>query len=169
MAQVYTFTDANGEVRLMAEINPAPGGAQPVITRELFAPVTATTINDSAAALLTWDGATGPDALLSLVAPTQPTAVTTGVYAVAVTVAAQASMTVGGYFLVQLEMNRSDEDATVSAESEAASAVRPTPRAFIASTYYLPAGADIGVRVTNLDGVQAIDYAMTSAVVQRIS
>lgn len=35
MAQVYTFTDSNGEVRLMAEINPAPGGSVAVATISL--------------------------------------------------------------------------------------------------------------------------------------
>ena len=140
------------------------GGSQPV-TREQFFGI-ASNIADNAQGNLTWDNPQG-DALLNLSTPGLPTVVAAGVYAVSVTVTGN-SITVGGYYQANLDMDTANEDARVTEDSPTASASHDNPLISLANTYYVPAGGIISVSVANLDGSATRAFAM-SAVVQRLS
>lgn len=141
-------------------------GAPAVVTREQLIGSTGAIANNATAAL-SWGSPFGT-ALLSLTVPTAPTVVTAGVYAVTARVLAAASMTAAGFFTASLEMDVNDEDASLIVNSPAAGAGLVSPSISLTLVYYVPAAGLITCRVTNHDGVQAIDFSL-SATVQRLS
>jgi hypothetical protein len=103
-------------------------------------------------------------ALLDLTDPAAPVIVTAGTYAVTVAYVVDASMTVGGYFTGRLYFG----DITLNAESPAASAVSPSPRLLVPTTYYLPADSVVKARVYNFDGAATRGFGFT-LYLQRLS
>lgn len=117
---------------------------------------------------LTWNTLEGGTELLTRSAPGLPTVLAAGVYVVAVQVSS-AAMTAGGSYEATLTLDVAGDFASVTETSAAASAAVPSPALSLCAAYYLDAGDSIRVRVGNLDGVAARNFALTSGIVQRLA
>jgi hypothetical protein len=114
---------------------------------------------------LTWGTSSGPDTLLDLTTPTLPTIITSGIYAF--TLALRASgVTLGGYFLVDVELDVAGEDYGYEIASNVATAA-DTSTALASAVMYLAATMQVKVAVTNRDGASARDFTLFS-LVQRV-
>lgn len=155
---------------LISEIPPASGGGSQPVTREQFHAAGSVTIANGANGVLTWAKSTGGTALVDLTDPAAPAIVTAGTYAVAVRVNPAGALTVGGCYVVKLELDANGEDPEIDVTSAAASAANfAVPQVGNWLTYYIPAGGVIVVTVANLDGVASVDYQLAFAAVQRLA
>jgi hypothetical protein len=141
------------------------GGSAAPITRAIYTTPAAAAVdiaNDGNAYLpfALFDGSS----LLDLTDTAAPVIVTAGTYAVTAAYVADASMTVGGYFTGRLYFG----DITLNDDSPAASAVSPSPRLLVPTTYYLPADSVVKVRVYNFDGAALRGFGFT-LYLQRLS
>lgn len=162
----YHLRNESGIEVFTGTITPAPGGGS-ISTREQ-AGGDDLLVNAGDLQPLLWTPKVAGDDLLDLSAPTAPTVLATGVYAVAVTVAADEPFTVGISLPVQLELDANGEDPIVYGLSPAADATNTNPQVLLAMTYYVPIGGAIKVSATNQD-VAARNIHIQSGVVQRIS
>ena len=144
------------------------GGSAAVTTYAAFDVGTAVTIANGASGTLKWDGAVSYSTLMDVSVATVARPLATGVYAVAVTVFAEAAMTVGGMYKVKLALAGGDDNVDVFTESRTASAANDSPIAGLAAVWSVKAAKAITVVVTNRDGANPIDFDMTVAV-QRLA
>lgn len=146
----------------------AGAGSAPITREELDGPNLLIADGDTGA--LGWSNGGSPDSLLDLTTPTSPTVITAGVYCFTVTVAAFSTLSVGGLFRVQLQLDRSGFNASQYVDSRVGVGVNLSPLACITFPWYMPAGAKVEVWVTNLDG-GALDktFSIYTAHVQRLS
>lgn len=124
-------------------------------------------INNGAAGVLTWNSVFGTE-LFDRSTPSLPTALAAGIYAVSLAVS-PSTITVGGYYIVALEMDVAGDDASVTTYSPGSIAADPTPNIAVACAYYLPVGGQVRVTVTNFDGSVARNFQLAQANAQRIT
>ncbi len=164
--------DANGNVTAGSFVtftdsgNQPGGGSQPTTREQLSGNATACPYQTPTA--LTWDTKSFGTALLDISSPAAPTIVTTGTYAITVTVAGAGGMTSGTNYTVNFDVDLSGEDASCYQDSAAATALQAAPAVSLTLVYYLVAGSVLRVNVTSQD-VAAPAFALSSAMVQRLS
>lgn len=126
-------------------------------------------INNGFLANLTWNNINYGPALLNLANPASPTVVNAGIYAVVITIAPTANMTVGGGYVARLALDDGGLSATTIANSRPATAAAGStrPQISLSATWFIPAGGIIHVFVQNNDGA-ARGYQLTIADVVRI-
>lgn len=139
-----------------------------VTAREQLISGTVTSIPDGDNDFLYWDTKVSGDDLLDLTDPQQPTIVSDGVYAVTVSVEC-APLTVGGYYIPTLTLNAAGDNGNVFSSSPPSVTADQTPGVALSLTYFVPAGGQVIVTVSNFDGVSAVDFFLQAAVIQRIS
>lgn len=139
----------------------------PPVTYEVFngAP---TNIGNGTTVKLPWTTSAGPDTLLNLASPTQPSVLVAGVYAVHGIVLVDDAMTVGGYCYVTLRLTGSVvRQAQTDGLSTAANQFPDIPT--LTAVLYLGVADTIELSVTNHDGVNAINFELDGSFVQRLS
>lgn len=151
--------------------NEAGGGAAPTAREEWSN--SGSSIANGDGAWLPWADSTGPDAVLDNTTPTHPTVITAGVYLVSVVVRVGA-MSAGGYYQAGLHMDRTGFNASMyvtssQAELLAADAGGIIEDTALAMAWYCPQGSEVGVFVTNFDGVTPQNFLFPYGHIQRIS
>lgn len=146
--------------------SPIPGGG-PITDHERLHSPSTTPVGDGSSAYMSWEHVSG-SSLLDLSAPTDPVILTSGIYAVSVTVFPSDAMTVGGAFAVVLLF----DGGSIAAASEGSGRVAIPGEQFVASvslTHYIPAGKTIRAQVGNNDGASTIEFGISRAHLQRIT
>lgn len=144
------------------------GGGGGSTAREQLVDTPGTSLANGATSVISIGAKTVGTDLLDLTDAVHPLIVTTGVYVVTVTVYPQDTMTAGGNFDLFLILDVDGEAATAASTASPATALETVPFTTASAGYYLPAGAEIDIEVTNNDGVSAITF-QPSTVIQRIS
>lgn len=128
------------------------------------------TIADGASGLLNLDLKEEGDDLLDLSVPTAPAVVDPGLYVVTVSIQLVSVMTVGGYYLVYLNLD-TPIGGVGSAQTMAppSSAGNQTPRTSASCPMKMNAAGTISVLVYNFDGAAANDFLVIEAVIAKQS
>jgi hypothetical protein len=143
------------------------GSSQPV-TRESFTGGAGAVIANTEFGSLRWVKAAG-DTLVTLTDPLAPVIVTAGVYAVAV-YGQVGSVTVGGYWTGELDLDLDGDDQFLVAASGLSSVANSgSLPVSLSLTYYIPAGGVVSFSAGNFDGTSARTFTIISAYIQRLA
>ncbi len=126
-------------------------------------------IANGAAGTLTWDTKVSGTALLNITVPSIPTIVTAGVYAVSVWIAPAAGLTLNGNYEVTLSLDAAGDNAPFDGTASPSVAGATVAALELTGVYYIPAGGQITAVLGSNDGVSTRNFAINTAVVQRIS
>lgn len=139
------------------------GGA--VTARAQYA-AAAANVADDALKTATWTKTAGT-ALLNLTAPTLPTVITAGTYAVSLYVGPTATLTALGSYRATLTLDVDGAAAEVVATAyQSADVDAPDPALCLALTYYLPAAAVVRFVILNADGAATRSFDGTVSIQQ---
>lgn len=168
----YVFYDSDADeysVAFGGTFFPIGGGGGGGSTeREQLADSTGTSVGNGSTLVISIGAKTVGTDLLDLTDPVHPTVVTTGVYVVTVSIFPADAMTVGGNYDFTLTLDASGEAAAGGMTSSPSTTLEEHPTATASLPYFLPAGAEITIQVTNNDGAAAITF-QPFTVIQRIS
>lgn len=156
------FYDLNGELRMDGLL---VGGYTPPTTNAAYGG-NDVAVTNAGGGRLTWDTLFNGTALLDRSVPDQPAIITAGVYAVSVIVAG-TSLTVGGYFAANLELDWNGADQLVTGSSPLA--IGGDTFLTLGLTFAIPAGGVIVVGVTNRDGVSTRNFHLSTGYLQRLA